>query len=74
MKNPEYVDTVWLLHANRAEARRLGCRKAALYAVTALVILLIFLCAAFWARSQAIGTNLPLAPYSVDEASGEVMK
>jgi len=30
--------------------------------------------AVYWARHQVIGTNLPLPPYSVDEASGRVLK
>jgi hypothetical protein len=73
-KPDEYVDTVWCLYANRAEERKHTAKRVILYAVTALVIGAAFLWAVLWARSQEIGTNLPLAPYSIDEATGEVMK
>jgi hypothetical protein len=45
-----------------------------LFFCTLALSVLIFWAALCWARGLMIGTNLPLPPYSVDEATGEVMK
>lgn len=73
-RRDEYVDPQWRLYADRAAERGIACKRIALVCVVALVAAGIFFGAVRWARSQVIGTNLPLAPYSIDEATGEVMK
>jgi hypothetical protein len=73
-RKDEYVDPQWLMYACRAERRGMACKRIVLVCAVALIAAGIFFGAVRWARIQVIGTNLPLAPYSIDEATGEVMK
>jgi predicted membrane-bound mannosyltransferase len=79
MKDRFEQKSVLLLVIN-AEAERAKARKEVFMGAVVLVCAVVLACVFFygacnWARGLwKTGTELPVAPYSMDEATGEVMK